>query len=95
MLRSSRQSVAAGHRVAPAVTTYKRDLAADPLQEHGGIIVDTIVAQTRQLDRFLAPLLPPTHVARTRREFAAALLVYVAEPNRSNAPATTLMLNRN
>ena len=55
MLRSSRQSVAAGHRVAPAVTTYKRDLAADPLQEQGGIIVDTIVAQTRQLDRFLAP----------------------------------------
>jgi hypothetical protein len=33
--------------------------------------------------------------AGTRRELAAALLFDVAGPDRSKAPATTLMFNRN
>jgi hypothetical protein len=50
---------------------------------------------TRDLDRFLASAMTWARVASTKREFAAALLFDVAEPDPSNAPATTLMLNRN
>jgi len=54
-----------------------------------------IVTPTRDLDRLLAYALTWARVSGTKRELAAALLFDVAEPDPSNAPATTLMFNKN
>jgi hypothetical protein len=53
-----------------------------------------IVTETRDLDRSLAAALAFNAIAGTNRELATTLLVEVAGPNRSKAPATILMLNR-
>jgi hypothetical protein len=71
-------------------TTSRRIVAADWLQIQRGVITDTSYDCNVG-----ARALIWARVPRTKRELAAALLFDFAEPDPSNAPATTLMLNKN